>query len=495
MTEFLAPVRGFIVGILALLELTLHGPDLVAQAPNRDSPRADRRDVATRSDERIPIGPAPANITVQLPTFGVAIDADGVLTVAAAADPGGKLRAERAAAARQQLPANLVAFSKLRKISLVRLEHALRTAIDAGKPPSEAMQLLAGLQRIHYVFCYPDTHDIVIAGPAEGWLADPSGRMVGLTTGQPVMELADLVVALRVYRPTKKDRPFIGCTIDPTPEGLARLVEFQRKIPRSVPQDEREAAAEAIADGVRQSLGMANVRVFGVPANTHFAQVLLEADYRMKLIGVGLEQPPVAITSFASALSGSHSSTLERWWFTPNYECVRMTDDGLGMALVGNGVQLQGEDKTIGPNGQLLASKRPANKASELFTLSFTRKFPELAARSPVYAQLRNMIDLTVTAAFLRRQDAYLRCAWSADTIHDEAALPTQTAATPRRVACVANAFWNGNRLLTPAGGGVSIVADEALDPAHLLKDNGGRIAARRQEVAPAAGDDAWWWD
>ena len=31
---------------------------------------------------------------------------------------------------------------------------------------------------------------------------------------------------------------------------------------------------------------------------THFAQVLVEADYRMKLIGIGLEQPPVRMVSY-----------------------------------------------------------------------------------------------------------------------------------------------------------------------------------------------------
>ena len=33
-------------------------------------------------------------------------------------------------------------------------------------------------------------------------------------------------------------------------------------------------------------------------ANTHFAQVMIEADYRMKLIGIGLERPPVKLASY-----------------------------------------------------------------------------------------------------------------------------------------------------------------------------------------------------
>jgi hypothetical protein len=445
--------------------------------------------------ERVPVGPLPANITVQLPTFGVAIDADGVLSVQAAADPEGRLHAQRLAAARAQQPPRLQAWSKLRKVSLPRLETALRAQIGAGKRLDETMLHLAGLQRIHYVFCFPDSHDIVLAGPAEGWLPDAAGRFVGLTTGQPVLQLDDLAVALRAYAPRQKARPFIGCTIDPSPAGLAKFLEFQKQIPRSVPTDAREQAAESIATGIRESLGMANVRIFGVPANTHFAQVLVEADYRMKLIGVGLEQPPVPMTTFASAIGGARQGTLERWWFTPNYDCVRITDDGLGMALIGNGVQLQGEDKTIGPDGNLLASGRPSNKASELFTTSFTRKYPELAARSPVYAQMRNLIDLVIAAAFIQRQDFYARAEWQLGALADEAALPVQTVETPQRVACVANAFWNGNRLLTPAGGGVSIVAHEALEAKHLIKDEGGKVANRQKELQGGLPAEGWWWD
>lgn len=436
-----------------------------------------------------------ANITVQLPTFGVAIDADGVLAVQAVGDVDGRLHAERVAAARQNLPPRLRAWSKLRKVSLVRLERAIRRQLDAGKPLDEAQQALAGLQQIHYVFCLPDSADVLLAGPAEGWLSDASGRLVGLSTGQPVIELADLAVALRAYQPGRQDRPFVGCTIDPSPAGLARFVEFQKQIPRSVPVDGRAEAAQAITAGMRQSLGLAVVRVFGISPQTHFAQVLVEADYRMKLIGVGLEQPPVPIVTFAGAVGNARQALLERWWFTPNYDCVRIADDGLGMQLLGNGVQLQGEDKTIGPDGQLLAAGHAPNKASELFTASFTRKYPELAARSPVYAQLRNCIDLLVAAAFLERSGAYQRAGWRADTLLSEQAIRTETAATPRHVACVAHAFWNGNRLVAPAGGGVSIVAHQALEPEHLLKDNVQKLAAERGRLQAAVPADAWWWD
>ena len=107
---------------------------------------------------------------VQLPTFGVAVDADGVLTVKEVRDPGGRLLAARIAAARGKLPADVAAPSKLRFVSLNRLEAATEKRIDAGKPVDDVMQNLAGLQRVQFVMCLPDRRDVILAGPAEGWV-------------------------------------------------------------------------------------------------------------------------------------------------------------------------------------------------------------------------------------------------------------------------------------------------------------------------------------
>ncbi len=434
----------------------------------------------------------PVATTVQLPTFGVAVDADGVLSVKEFTDPGGRLRADRMAAAKAQQPGNLFAAAKLRKVSLVALELAIEKRLAAGKPLDDAMLHLAGLQRLEYVFCYPDRKDIVVAGRAEGWIADPSGRVVGVSTGKPVLELADLAVALRTFPPHTRDHVWLGCSIDPNPDNLAKLVEFQKTVPHSVKQADREQVADGMAKGLQEALGMADVRVFGVAANSHFAQVLLEADYRMKLIGIGLEDPPVKMTTFISALTSPPHNALQRWWFTPNYDCVRVSDDRLAMELLGQGVQLQTEDKVIGPDGVLRGG--PPSKASELFAGAFTKKYVEISDRLPVYAQMRNLFDLAVAAAYIRQQDFYGQANWQAATLRDEKSLPVETLPSPKKVQCVVNAFWRGNRLLAPAGGGVSASPEEAIDPKHIAKDADGKLDGRRKALN-AVNADAWWWD
>ena len=68
-------------------------------------------------------------------------------------------------------------------ISLTRLEKAIAAKLAKVERIDEEMLNLAGLVRVQYVFVYPETKDIVIAGPAEGYMSDPTGRVIGIETG------------------------------------------------------------------------------------------------------------------------------------------------------------------------------------------------------------------------------------------------------------------------------------------------------------------------
>lgn len=420
---------------------------------------------------------------------GIAVDAQGVLQMKTFADPGGQLTRRRIAEAKATLDADVVAFSKLRKISLNRLEEAIRQR--DGKP-SDEMRNLAGLLRIRYVFCYPETKDIVIAGPAEGWVSDPSGRVVGMTSSRAVMQLQDLVVALRAFGPGGRGTRMIGCSIDPTQEGLAAMQRFLRNVgSRATP-----AQTQYIVQGLRRSLGMQTVSVSGVSPKTHFAQVMVEADYRMKLIGIGIEKPPVRLASFVDRASPSQVSrnALQRWFFTPEYKCVRVSQDRLAMELVGDGVKLVGENELVTATGQRKAASR-GSRASQAFVSGFTAKYSELADRSPVYAELRNLIDLVVAAAFIQQEDFYGKVGWKMELLRDEGAFPVETYNAPRQVATVCTAKWKGNRLMTPVGGGVSIQGAMALSPGNLLSDEKDEVSYLHKKTKPQPAKGQWWWD
>ena len=425
---------------------------------------------------------------------GVIVDADGVLRHHSATDRTGKLFADRAAAARAQLGRQLAGPSKLRKVSLNRLEAAIKAKGEKNAPISEEMKYLAGLTRVHYVFFYPETNDIVLAGPAEGWLADPVGRVRGIESNRPIVLLEDLVAALRAYPPTGKKTNVIMCSIDPTEEGLAKMQAFLRSIGSVNPN---VGSADEIVNGLRTSLGMQNIRVGGVPATTHFAQVLIEADYRMKLIGIGIERPPIRLASYVDKANPAMVSknALQRWYFIPDYQCVRVTPDNNGMELVGDGVKLVGEDQVVLRDGTRKSNMK-SNKASQAFVTGFTEKYTQLAARVPVFAQLRNCIDLAVAAAFIQQQDYYGKSGWNADVFSSEDAFSIETLNTPLHVETTVTAVWKGARLMTPVGGGVHIEPTQAIQSSNVMADDDGKVEEARTAISlKELAANQWWWD
>ncbi len=423
---------------------------------------------------------------------GVLVDADGVVRMQSFADPTGQLHRQRAAAARAALDPKLSTRSPLRKVSLTRLDAALRSKLADGGQVSDEMRYLAGLTRVQFIFFYPETNDIVLAGPAEGFAADMAGRMRGIDSGHPVLQLDDLIVALRAFFGDQApNAPLISVSIDPTQEGLANMQRFLQQVgSRATPGQTR-----FIVNGLRQSLGLQTIQLTGVPPTSHFAQVLVEADYRMKLIGIGLEKPGVKMQSWVDRASPAAVSrnALQRWYFVPDYECLKVSEDETAAELVGNGVKLISADELVGVDG----SRQQAvsvDRTSKSFTDDFTRNYAAIARRSPVFTELRNIIDLSITAAFLAHHRLPEKANWTMETFLDEAAYAVETLNVPKQVETAVASVWKRNRLMTPIGGGVRIQPKKAVDKAQV--DLEGSVAKTREEVdlkSLAAGQ--WWWD
>ena len=69
-------------------------------------------------------------------------------------------------------------------------------------------------------------------------------------------------------------------------------------------------------------LGMEKITIKGVPTTTHFAQVLVEADYRMKLIGIGVERPP--LKQFTNWIDRVHPSAVAKNALQALVLCARL---------------------------------------------------------------------------------------------------------------------------------------------------------------------------
>lgn len=430
---------------------------------------------------------------------GVEIDAEGVLRARIYEDPNGELTRQRIASARQSLASDLQKPSQLRKISLNRLEAQIEKRLANGESIDDAMRNLAGLTSISHVFFYPESRDIVIAGPAEGFFMDPSGRMIGIETGKSVMQLEDLLAALRAHSPKSPSVRVIGCSIDPTKEGLASYSSKLNEIAQLTQSNRLQIAGNEVAIGeeLRKAIGLQTVTVQGVAANSHFAKVLVEADYRMKLIGIGLEKPPVKIAVWADNVKARSvaRNALQRWYFTPDYQRISVNHDETAMQLVGDGVKLIGADERVGKDGTRAASSG-VDRASQNFTRTFTEQFGEIAQRSPVFGQLRNLMDLSIVAAFIKEMDYYGKAGWEMSTFGDESKLPIETWQAPKHVEPVVNPIYKDGRLAAPIGGGVLIKSDEALTVENMKVDESGKVDEARNSVrVDGLGENQWWWD
>ena len=140
---------------------------------------------------------------------------------------------------------------------------------------------VAGLQNVRFVFLDPENNDVIIAGAAEGWTTDGFGTVVGAKTNAPVLQLEDLLVALRSA--TREQDTGITCSIDPTSEGLTKLQEFYAQ---------NQRLSEPAMRQMEELLGPQSVTVTGVPPDSHFARVMVAADFVMKRIAMGLEKSP-----------------------------------------------------------------------------------------------------------------------------------------------------------------------------------------------------------
>ncbi|QEG20731.1 DUF1598 domain-containing protein [Mariniblastus fucicola] len=427
-------------------------------------------------------------------TGGVQIDANNVLTRRRVVANSDALSRERWKQAQVKLNKEIQKVSDLRKVSLVRLEKEVARLKAAGKPVNDDIRYLAGLTRITHVFFYPEENDIVIAGPAEGFFLNGQHRVVGMDSGKATLHLEDFVAALRAFGPDGKRASLISCSIDPTQEGLQRFQEAQRYVQanyRGLHQ------AREVAQTFYKAIGHQTITINGVSNETRFAQVLAEADYRMKLYGIGVEQPPVRMTTFIEAASPATGGAgkLQRWYFQPDYECVKVSEDRNSMALEGTGVKLVCEDESVSADGKR-TRKSGANGASRKFCASFTKNYDKVAQRATVFGELRNLIDMSITAAYIQKSDLYRKANWDMTTFGSEDNFAIEVYPAPEKVAPVINAVVKQGRLMTPIGGGVNIQPRIALNSDKASVDADGKVESVRDSIKfENLADGQWWWD
>lgn len=376
---------------------------------------------------------------------GVSVNADGVLgqPVATATH---ELR-QWYVKGQQPIPEDLQKNVEMRMISLRAVDAALaKTEVKNVEDLPEEIRYLAGIQRAQFLFIYPETKDIVLAGPGEAWKVNETGNVIGATSGLPVLRVEDLMLALRTAENARQGG--ISVSIDPTEEGRRRLDGLLTG---------RLAFSQELLGEIEQSLGPQKITLQGVPETSRFARTLVASDYKMKRIAMKLDASPVkGLVSYLEMLKHPPKNMIPRWWMACDYEPLAKSDDGLAWELRGKGVKVLTEDEIVN-DGKVKGTGKtsgPAQKWADLMTA----KYDQLMVNEPVFGDLRNLMDLCVFAAVIRKENLLAKANLELPNLETPASgLGLVDFGAPKTVSTQCSAIKRSREFIITASGGVEI--------------------------------------
>lgn len=373
--------------------------------------------------------------------FGIYIDSSGTL---------GHRQADANKALGRLRSARSTKEGQLAYVSLAKVFSAAREAIESHQTVPEEARYLQGLTQIRYIFIYPEEKDLVFAGPAES--IDDSNPLLplGKLTGRPVIQLDDLVVALRAAQ-EQRGRPF-GCSIDPAPHALEKGQQVAR--------DYANAPRAELIAALAKALGPQPIRIFGVADNTRFGFACVAADYQLKRYFLGLDAPPVP------GLGNPTDSTRaagNAYWFEAMYEPLLVSEDG-------NSYEIRGQRLGI-KTGHIPFDAQGATPRAQAWAKTFTQKTPQIQRAMPLFADLANLADLSLAAQLIRADHLAEKAKLDLGWVMDSSRYTVATIPTPRQTDTLVN-ITNGS----VTAGGVTI------STAPLIKE---RKIDRDRTLAP----------
>jgi hypothetical protein len=380
---------------------------------------------------------------------GVYIDASGTLKAAKT------LKHKRLAAIRAKALAGKT-DGELTFLSLPKLLAEAKKSHDAGNPIPDAVRYMGGMVRLRYVFVDEQRKDLILAGESEKYDTTVPLRPLGQRTGRPVLHLGDLVTALRTCGPGKTKTPF-GCTITLSRDAALRAVEAQNKnlrLARTLSGRTRLTALMAAAAGPQP------VKYFNMLPDNRFAFVLIEADFQLKRMVLGLDRSPVKEVKSYMAMQTEPERGHNRFWFVADYETIRKSPDAMAYELRGKSVRIETASKALGKGKDMPIARKFADNAS--------KHFEKLAAVIPPFADLQNLTDLSLVAALIAEKNldgkSQLDLAWALN------GYPVPQFKTPKTADTLVNHHSSGRRINFSTGG-VKLKVDDFLKEFEEAKD------------------------
>lgn len=427
---------------------------------------------------------------------GVHVDPNGLLHHLTREEQSGRLAALGISARSADLNEDVARGSTLRLVSLTRLEKVIAERIANGQPVIATMKHLAGLSQVRYVFADPESGEIVIGGPAEGWQYNANGLPVGVESGRPTLQLDDLVTVVRTF--SHDGLGSFTCLIVPRQAGLKAIKEYVDQSNARGPL--RPSKVRNWVRELQKRLGMQDVEINGVPLDSRVARVIVEADYRMKLIGVGKLDGGKGIRSIFDLLPKNQKQLpgkldALRWWLTMKYDSVLHSPNRDVFEIQGSSVRCRSENEFITDQGQRVHTGK-ADETNRLFARLFTKHYADLAKRDLVFADLQNIFDLALVAALIRHERLGDRTGWDLGVFAAHDGYRPARFEPPKTVMSVVNhRVYNGKDIVVQVAGGVRADLMSVVKNKKIYRETSrlARVAARGR--APQLPEGRWWWD
>ena len=317
-------------------------------------------------------------------------------------------------------------------------------AVAAGQAADDTMLHVAGLERLEAVFCYPESGDLVIAGPAAGWVDDPSGSRrfdrhgpARAAAGRPGCGLAHLSARraegdfCRLHDRSAGSRPGAAATVPAHDSAFG-----SRRPARSGGNADRGRHRREFGPGRDSRVRHSGQHAFG--GGTRRGRLSHETDWHRTWKRRRWQSP-----RFSTRLARAARRTCSAGGSRRVTTAFRSPTTAWAWPCWASRSSSTRKIKSSVRAASCWAGHRPAKPASGFAAASraSTRSLPPAARCLP---NCGNRSICFVAAAFIRQQDYYGRLNWDLGALGDEARLPTEVFDVPRKVACVANARWQG---------------------------------------------------
>ena len=147
------------------------------------------------------------------------------------------------------------------------------------------------------------------------------------------------------------------------------------------------------------------------------------------------------------------------------------------------------EDEVITADGKRVETGKTSRMAQRWADL-MTKEYEALSSRDPVFAELRNLMDMCVVAALIQKEHLAEKSGLTIPLLMDtNSELKVASGNAPKTIAPEVSFLRGRDSFIVTASGGVAVESWLAADKKEIVAE----VAEVREKAAPSARKTLWW--